>query len=392
LNEIIDLLIVGAGPCGSFAALTASKLGFKVKVYEEHLKPGVPEHCPGHISVKGLKKINLTPPKNIIENEIKGIKLYSPNGLNLTFEEEEPTIYVINRGLFDEWLYEQAKKFNATYVFNSTIRKISFNKDEATAEAFFRDGKKEKIRCRFLIDAEGCSGYLARKVGLINNKRRFVCGVHAIIEGVKDLDEEFAEVYLGRKFSPGFFAWIIPKNSKEAKVGLAAEKKNPIALLKFFLKKHPLISKKTSNIKILSLTAHPIPINGPIKKFFYKNFFVVGDAASQVKPTTGGGLITGFISSKIAIQAIYKNNVNVGEKYQVEWNKVLGLNFLFMRQARRFLNILSDEAINKIFKIAKKMRIEEIPLTSNLDFQLNLFKFLLKKDFLLKFARFFSFL
>ncbi|MEM4649774.1 MAG: NAD(P)/FAD-dependent oxidoreductase, partial [Candidatus Bathyarchaeia archaeon] len=161
MDERIDLVIVGAGPCGSFSALIASKLGFKVKVYEEHSKPGIPEHCPGHVSIEGLKKLNLLLPKKIIENEIKGIKIYSPNGLNLTFEEEKPTIYVINRRLFDEWLYEQAKKFNATYVFNSTIRKISFNNNgEITVEASFRNREKERIQCRFLVDAEGCSGFL----------------------------------------------------------------------------------------------------------------------------------------------------------------------------------------------------------------------------------------
>ncbi|MEM2473091.1 MAG: NAD(P)/FAD-dependent oxidoreductase [Candidatus Bathyarchaeia archaeon] len=390
MDERIDLVIVGAGPCGSFSALIASKLGFKVKVYEEHSKPGIPEHCPGHVSIEGLKKLNLLLPKKIIENEIKGIKIYSPNGLNLTFEEEKPTIYVINRRLFDEWLYEQAKKFNATYVFNSTIRKISFNNNgEITVEASFINREKERIQCRFLVDAEGCSGFLARKIGLINNGRRFVCGVHAIIEGVKDLNRDLAEVYLGRKFSPGFFAWIIPKGNGEAKIGLAAEKRNPIHLLKLFLKKHSLTSRKLSNVKILSLTAHPIPINGPIKKFSYKNFLVIGDAASQVKPTTGGGLITGFISSKIAIQTIYKSrsNTNVGKEYQAEWNKTLGLNFLFMRQARRFLNILSDEALNRIFKIGKKIGIEEVPLTRSLDFQMNLFKFLLRWNFLLKLVK-----
>ncbi|MEM3516794.1 MAG: NAD(P)/FAD-dependent oxidoreductase, partial [Candidatus Bathyarchaeia archaeon] len=220
MDERIDLVIVGAGPCGSFSALIASKLGFKVKVYEEHSKPGIPEHCPGHVSIEGLKKLNLLLPKKIIENEIKGIKLYSPSGLNLTFENSKPSAYVINRKLFDKWLYNQAKSFNANYVFNSKIKNLSFNKNELTIKAFSKNNKSEKIQCNFLIDAEGSSGFLARKAGLIND-RKLVCGVHAIIEGVKDLDEDFAEVYLGRNFSPKFFAWIIPKGGKEAKVGLA---------------------------------------------------------------------------------------------------------------------------------------------------------------------------
>ncbi|MBS7655573.1 NAD(P)/FAD-dependent oxidoreductase [Candidatus Bathyarchaeota archaeon] len=388
MSETVDLLIVGAGPCGSFAALTASKLGLKVKVYEEHSEPGVPEHCPGHISIRGLKNLNLNPPKEIIENEIKGIKLYSPSGLNLTFEDSKPSVYVVNRKLFDKWLYNQAKSFNVNYVFNSKIKNLSFNKNELTVKAFSKNDESE-ARCSFLIDAEGSSGFLARKAGLIND-RKLVCGVHAIIEGVKDLDEDFAEVYLGRSFSPNFFAWIIPKGGKEAKVGLAAEKKNPIALLKLFIKKHSLASKKIGNAKILSLFPHPIPINGPIKKFFHKNFLVAGDSASQVKPTTGGGLITGFISVKIAVEAIYEGDKDFGEKYQARWNKTLGLNFFFMRQARRLLNSLPDKALDKIFNVAKKLNIEEAPLMSNLDFQLNLVKPLAKKPFSWKVISFLS--
>jgi flavin-dependent dehydrogenase len=50
MNPNTDVAVVGGGPCGSFAALTAAKLGANVTVFEEHEEIGVPSHCAGHFS------------------------------------------------------------------------------------------------------------------------------------------------------------------------------------------------------------------------------------------------------------------------------------------------------------------------------------------------------
>ncbi|HID17527.1 TPA: hypothetical protein EYP26_04460, partial [Candidatus Bathyarchaeota archaeon] len=125
LGRAADLLVVGAGPCGSFAALTSAKLGLEVEVREEHGEAGVPEHCPGHVTVDGLNLLGLKVPRRLVENEIRGIRFYSPSGFELTFESEEPRVYLLDRRGFDDWLYRQAEARGASFAFSSKVKKIT---------------------------------------------------------------------------------------------------------------------------------------------------------------------------------------------------------------------------------------------------------------------------
>lgn len=382
MGRAADLLVVGAGPCGSFAALTSAKLGLEVEVREEHGEAGVPEHCPGHVTVDGLNLLGLKVPRRLVENEIRGIRFYSPSGFELTFESEEPRVYLLDRRGFDDWLYRQAEARGASFAFSSKVKKITLGEGGLKAKVRGEGGKLEEVRCRFVIDAEGCPGFLARRAGL-SGVKAFVNGVHAVVERVEGVDERFAEVYFGRRFSPGFFAWVIPRGDGGAKVGLAARGRDPAALLKLFLKKHPLASKKVRGAKPSSLIPHPIPVGGPIKETFRGGLLVVGDAAGQVKPTSGGGLVTGLLCSKLAAEAVHRASLSpqgggAGEGYQAAWKKALGANFFFMRQARRFLNLLSDAKLDGMFKAAGKLGLEDAPLMENLDFQAGLVKSLLK--------------
>ena len=90
MNEKADIIVVGGGPCGSFSAFAASRLGADVLVCEEHREIGVPKHCAGHLSINGLKRLGLSLPHAVIENEIKGAIFYSPSGKEFTIRRASP--------------------------------------------------------------------------------------------------------------------------------------------------------------------------------------------------------------------------------------------------------------------------------------------------------------
>jgi len=112
-----DVVVVGAGPCGSFAAFAAAKLGADVVVYEEHKKIGVPAHCPGHLSLSGLRRLGLKLPSRLIENEFRGAIFYSPSGKQFRVRLDSSVTGVVNRELFDQYLADLAKRqvLNITY-------------------------------------------------------------------------------------------------------------------------------------------------------------------------------------------------------------------------------------------------------------------------------------
>ena len=107
---------------------------------------------------------------------------------------------------------------------------------------------------------------------------------------------------MGKAYAPGFYGWLIPKPDGTAKLGLATNKGNPRDLLQKLMAKHPVASKQLGKAKITQISYHAITLGGPIEKTYANGFLAVGDCASQVKPTTGGGVIFGLTCAKIAAE------------------------------------------------------------------------------------------
>ena len=369
-----DIVVVGGGPCGSYAAYTAAKLGAQVVVCEEHEEIGVPNHCAGHLNISSLKRLGLQIPRDIIENEIKGAVFYSPSGKEFMLRCRSPITYVVDRGLFDKHLAELAVKTGVEYRFKSKVKSLLF--DSGYVKGVALKGE-ERLEAKVVIDAEGCSSAILKKTGLDGLKASMIVrGIQAEVDGVEHVDEDMVEVYLGRNVAPDFFAWIIPRKDGTAKVGLATRTGNPHLYLQRFMEKHPTASKKLQKSQVTNISLHPIPLAGPIPKTYSNGFLAVGDAASQVKPTTGGGVIFGLTCARTAGEVAYeavKNN-NFSEKYlssyQHQWKRLVGFDLTAMLQMRKMLNSLSDNRTDKIIDLCNRLGINGVlEKFGDIDFQ-----------------------
>ncbi len=365
-----EIAIVGAGPAGAFTALNLAKLGLaqKVAVFEEHDVVGRPSHCAGHLNIKSLNKLGIRLPEKVIENRIRGARFYSPNGLSFEVKRESPVTLVVNRELFDQMIAREAEKLGVMFHLNCRVRQLLVEAGKVDGLILRNRDKDEDevVRSKVVVDAEGCPATLLKKAGFpCLSPKSYVYGGQAEIDEISDVELDMVEVYLGRKFAPGFFAWIIPRQDGTAKVGLAVKYRNPKRHLLNFIRKHPIASKKLHKSHLVSLSFHPIPLGGPISKTYGDGLLVVGDAASQVKPTTGGGVITGMICAKIAAKTILKVlNLNdfserVLAEYQRAWTRKLGFEFKVMLRLRKILDRLSDRRVDKLFEFCIKTGLNE---------------------------------
>jgi len=377
VSERFDVVVVGGGVCGSFSALTAARLGAKVAVCEEHREIGLPQHCAGHVSISGLKRVGMSLPKKIVENEFERAVFYSPSGKEFTIECSSPVTCVLNRELLDKHLADLAERAGARFLLKSRAESFLVDSNFVKGVVVGRKGTRKTLASSVVIDAEGCSSALLKKVGLQTLNRSMV--VHALqaeVDRVKEVDMDTVEVYLGRTYAPGFFAWIIPRRDGSAKVGLATTCGDPREYLNRLMRDHPVASKKLGSSKVTSLSLHPIPLGGAIPRTYWNGLLVVGDAASQVKPTTGGGIVFGLLCSKIAGEvshdAIESSNFSADflSRYQSRWRKLIGFDLAAMRQVRKMLNRLPDDRIDRIIELCSKLGVgrilEEI---GDLDFQ-----------------------
>lgn len=368
-----DIVVVGGGPCGSYSAYTAAKRGAEVVVCEEHEQVGAPKHCAGHINISSLKRLGITIPKDAVENEIKGAVFHSPSGKEFALRCHAPVTYAINRELFDKHIAELAKKAGAEYRFKSRVKNLLVDSGVVKGVEL----KEEQLKANVVIDAEGCSSALLKKTGLAGLKASMmVRGIQVEVDKIRNVEEDMVEVYFGRKVAPDFYAWIIPRKDGTAKVGLATSTGNPQQYLRRFAEKHPVASKKLRKSKVTDVSIHPIPLAGSIPKTYSNGFLVVGDAASQVKPTTGGGVILGLtcgkVAGEVAAEAVKSNNFSEAflTSYQRRWKRLVGFDLSAMLRMRRMLNSLSDRRIDGVIDLCNRLGIDgALERFGDLDFQ-----------------------
>jgi len=373
VTQKADVIVVGGGPCGSFSALAAARLGADVIVCEEHKEIGVPSHCAGHVSLSGLKRLGLNLPREVVENEIKGAVFYSPSGHEFKVKFASPVTCVLNRVLFDKFLARLADEAGVRYQLGTRVESLFLDAGQVKGVSV----KGELIESNVVIDCEGCSSTLLKKAGSpILDKSMVVKGVEAEVDRVEDVKHDMVEVYFGQKYAPGLFAWIIPRPDGSAKVGLATKTGNPKTYLQNFVSHNPKAGDKLRHSKFVSVSYHSLTLGGPLAKTYHDGLLIVGDAASQVKPTTGGGVIMGLNCAKIAgetaSEAIKHGDSSASflSRYQRRWQKVIGFDMAVMRQMRLMLNRLPDRRLDKIIVLCSQLGLnEDLRHVRDVDFQ-----------------------
>jgi digeranylgeranylglycerophospholipid reductase len=357
-----DVIVVGAGPSGSTAARSIALGGYNVLLVEEHPKVGIPTHCTGKISVNACRELNLEPPT--VLNELRGAIFHSPSGATVTVERKETQAYVVDRADFDRCLAMRAVESGATLSTNSRVRRVVV-KESGVSVSLSGGEENRECSCRVLVAADGANSGMARQMGLYTKKTSEVrFGAQKEVSELAEDDSAFAEVFFGREYAPGFFAWLVPTGSRSARVGLAVKPDtgmHPMEYLDRLIGSHPSLSPRLSNAALSGGIVHIIPTGGCLKRTVSKGLLIVGDAAGQVKSTTGGGLYYGMLSAQIAGRAICDslqnnplvlNETNL-EPYEKEWRQRLGEEIAFGQKTRAFLDSLTDNEVEFLFSLLK---------------------------------------
>ena len=372
------VIIVGGGPAGSYVALNLAKVGIDATVFEEHPRIGYPCHCAGHLSIRSLSSLGLYPlPNGIVENNFRTANFYSSQGTKFSIHLSRPVTAALNRARFDQYLAEQAEAAGAHFILNTRVQSLIMNEGFVKGVNLQNGGKQAQVTSKITVDAEGISSTLLKQAGLKGLKPRgLVYAVEAEVENVRDVELDAVEVYLGRAYASGFYAWLIPRLDGTAKVGLGTNRGNPRDCLRALMTKHPVASRQLGEAKITQISYHAVTLGGPINRAYANGFLAVGDCASQVKPTTGGGVIFGLTCAKIAAQtaseAVKKGDVSSDalQVYQKRCSDLLSFDFNVMLRLRRFLNSLSDDKVDEMLRVCARLGVDKaLSGEDEIDFQ-----------------------
>jgi len=356
-----DAIVIGAGPAGLFAATEIAKRGFHVRVLEEHERVGEPDHCAGLLSRSGLARLGLRMPEGIIQNTVSGARIYSPSGNSVTIERGEREACVIDRRRFDAWLADRAIDSGVDVTTN--VKATGFTREGSLVRTI-RLKDKNELRSRCFIVAEGSRCRLSGSVGLPTVEKSSMYPAFQYEVSGADLEGDMVEMFYGRNVAPGFFAWIIPLGENRARVGLAARNKSRTRLDALIVH-HKILARRLEGAKIDRSLGGIVLVGMPIAKLTHQNVLAVGDTAGIVKATTGGGVILGGITARIAGKTVAEalsQDAKVAsiKQYEKQCKSMVFNELRAMYLTQRALSSLSDKGLDSIIKDAAELGLLDV--------------------------------
>ncbi|TMI66863.1 NAD(P)/FAD-dependent oxidoreductase [Candidatus Bathyarchaeota archaeon] len=365
LTSDYDVIVAGAGVAGCMAAIEASKQGVRIGLFEEHPQVGVPSHCSGVVSLSGLKLLGMTSNQAFDQRLIRGARFFPPTGSPIEITRPEPVALIINRMKFDQYLAKNAINNGVELHTKSRITKFEKTSDQEIQVTIQNQGV---VGAKVLIDASGAGSRLPTQAGLKPpDWSQILPGLQYELIGT-DRQDDLVNLYFGSKRAPGFFAWSIPTGDHSVRAGLATSKGNVRTLL------DQLVKEYWPKSKIDATKSGSVLVSGPVDRCWSPGFIFAGDAAGQVKQTTGGGIVIGgycgMLAGKAAASAV-KNPRRADqflETYDHEWREKFSSDLKKMGIGRRLFFGLSDATLDKLFPALEPL-LGEITDVADMDFQ-----------------------
>ena len=311
---MFDLHVVGAGPAGTFAAITALRMGKNVLLSEEHEQVGIPAHCSGLVSASGLEQMHdVVDYHRIIRNTITRANLHGQRE-RMTLSFPYPKAYVIDRAGLDQMAAQKYEKEGGKIEKGRKIAKIA------------------DLKSFCIVGADGPISTVARLF-------RFppIPAYASAWQGdfaYSSPDLSAVEVFFDQSWAPGFIGWVIPVSGEAAKIGLGVTRKGdlPRAKRKFLDHLHLAREKPRSQFSALI----PLSVRKKTSGIFGKYHVVLaGDAAGQVKASSGGGIFFGSSCGRLAGRLAADP-----AEYEQAWRHSYGADLSMHRLLRSTLDVL----------------------------------------------------
>ena len=365
-----DVTIIGAGPIGSTLAYELAKEDINVCLIDKKKVIGLPLQCAGIIN-KRVLDVNQFPDELIL-NKAKGAVLHSKNH-SLTVSKEEDQAIIIDRVALDQFIYNRAIENGVDSYLSSKVLAI----DDVEGKVSFKNESAEKsIKSKIIVGADGPLSIVSSAFG---NDFDYYCASQYLVKIEEDNNQmSFVDLYAYGDLFPGFI-WQIPVSENIFRIGLFSnyDYKRQNEILNDFL----MNEFQYENYEIIEKYKGKIPIYNKENKLFKNRALIIGDAASQVKPTTGGGLLIGFEAVGMAKKAIVNalnsedfNSLNLEKEthddkeilqnclksYQDDFEERFIKEFSYQFKVQKTLCTLSDDDLDYFFEELKEKEADKL--------------------------------
>lgn len=371
-DESYDVVVAGAGPAGlTFASAVAGS--HSTLVLEDNFEIGKPVQCSGLVSPRVMEMSGLGEWHNVI----KSVDFHSPSGSSFSLRGDDPKGYVIDRSRLDVHLAERAAREGAGMLLGATYTG-AIRKEGRIRVSYRYRGESRSLTTRMLIGADGISSAVGRSFGLTSFREIISCvQTDAVAEDINGGDA--VGLYFGSGIAPGFFAWTIPAGGF-ARIGLGTSGGGYPASEYFgrFL-------ERLGVRKPLNLTGGPIPV-GNRGRIVADGVMLIGDAAGQTKPISGGGIFTGMaaagVASEVAGEALDSGDLSGRNlsRYEGRWRKGVGKELDRATLVRKIFLQMNDAKLDKLFSVLDNSSIKDVMASGDIDFPTELSPLMLSRE------------
>jgi digeranylgeranylglycerophospholipid reductase len=282
-----------------------------------------------------------------VASRLTGAYVHTASGGELAVGGGDTRALTIDRLRLDELLCEQAQAAGAHLL---RARMVHAQRQNGGVRLHCqRDGRNLQLSARLVVGADGAHSRVARSLGLSGPRERVYClGVEGRLRVPR---EDFVHVFVGRKLAPGWFGWIIPTGDGQARVGIGCDRSDkPIRCYRRLVDSFPHLFR---DIQMSRMYGGTIPLDFAPRSYA-DDVLLVGDAAGQVKPFSGGGIYTGLVSARhaasAAVSALAADDTSAGSlrHYERAWKSEIGRELAQSLRIRRFGLALSDGDVDRL--------------------------------------------
>lgn len=304
-----EFIVVGAGPAGTRFARQAARAGHSVLVLEAGTI-GRPLACSGHVS-HDLWEYTGPVRESLVQNEISKARFHvgGPDEATRSYQyyRDAPISTTIDRIGLDRHLAERARAAGATIKSHHSVFGVTETADHVAVDVRTPEGTTT-VRGRMLAGCDGATSRVRSALGLPEPGE--------LLNGVFGHDPRpdhgaGVDVHLD---VPGLFGWRIPRGEAGVEYGIATK---PAAATDQFDR---FVAGYDATLEWQKSGAIPI---GPPESVTTERSFLLGDAAGQTKPFTGGGIVYALTAADIAARTITPWDTESVARYETAWREEL---------------------------------------------------------------------
>jgi geranylgeranyl reductase family protein len=290
-----DVIVVGAGPAGSTCAYRLAEAGASVLLLDRARFPR-DKPCGGGVTGRAARLLPFSI-QPVVEDVCTSVRMRLRYGAWIDRGSGEPLVYMTQRRRLDAYLAEQATRMGAVFRDGAKVEAVE-PRDDGVAITL---AGGERLQARTLVGADGVNGVCCRTLGLGGNRE-----VGVAIEGNVSYDRLRTDGYRGKivlelGVVPGGYGWVFPKGD-HANIGIggwSSEGTRVRGHLRGLCAQHGVSPEDLEDVR-----GYRLPLRSPSSTLARGRTLIVGDAAGLIDPISGDGMYEGFLSSKLAAEAV----------------------------------------------------------------------------------------